>query len=54
MPPVVRKLIAARFAYPEEDADIPDECLFSLKELPVDRQIRFAVTPRDCFGLTGW
>ena len=53
MPPVTRKLIAAGFAYPEEDADIPGECLFSLKELPVDRQIRFTVTPRDCFGLSG-
>ena len=53
MPPVTRKLIAAGFAYPEENADIPGECLFSLKELPIGRQVRFAVTPRDCFGLTG-
>ena len=43
----------AGFAYPEENADIPGECLFSLKELLVDRQIRFAVTLCDCFGLSG-
>ena len=51
--PVVRKLIAAGFAYPEEDADIPGECLFSASELPTDKSIRFTVTPRDCFGLAG-
>ena len=51
--PVVRKLVAAGFAYPEEDADIPGECLFSAAELRKGSQIRFAVTPRDCFGLCG-
>ena len=51
--PVMRKLIAAGFAYPEECADIPGECLFSAAELPHDRPIRFTVTPRDCFGLSG-
>ena len=51
--PVTRKLIAAGFAYPEERADIPGECLFAAKELPVGRQILFTVTPRDCFGVTG-
>ena len=50
---VTRKLIAAGFAYPEEYADIPGECLFSAKELPVGKPIRFTVTPRDCFGLAG-
>ena len=53
VPPVTRKLIAAGFAYPEECADIPGECLFSAKELPVGTPIRFTVTPRDCFGLAG-
>ena len=53
VPPVTRKLIAAGFAYPEAYADIPGECLFSAKELPVGKQIRFTVTPRDCFGLAG-
>ena len=52
-PPVVRKLVAAGFAYPEEDANIPGECLFSAKELPPGKPIRFTVTPRDCFGLAG-
>ena len=51
--PVVRKLIAAGFAYPEEDADIPGEALFSGSELPAGKSIRFAVTPRDCFGREG-
>ena len=51
--PVTRMLIAAGFAYPEECADIPGECLFSAKELPVGKPIRFTVTPRDCFGLAG-
>ena len=51
--PATRKLLAAGFAYPEEDADIPGECLFSVAELPVGKPIRFAVTPRDCFGLAG-
>ena len=51
--PVVRKLIAAGFAYPEEDADIPGEALFSAAELPKVKSIRFVVTPRDCFGLAG-
>ena len=51
--PVVRKLIAAGFAYPEADADIPGECLFSAAELPLGKPIRFTVTPRDCFGLAG-
>ena len=53
VPPVVRKLIAAGFAYPEEDADIPGEALFSAAELPNGKPIRFSVTPRDCFGLAG-
>ena len=51
--PVTRKLIAVGFAYPEEDADIPGECLFSAAELPADKPVRFTVTPRDCFGLSG-
>jgi len=51
--PVVRRLIAAGFAYPEEDADIPGEALFSSAELPAGRRVRFSVTPRDCFGLAG-
>ncbi len=51
--PVTRNLIAAGFAYPEADADIPGECLFSAAELPSDRPIRFTVTPRNCFGLVG-
>ena len=51
--PVVRKLIAAGFAYPEEDADIPGEALFSAAELPKVKSIRFVVTPRDSFGLAG-
>ena len=51
--PVARKLVAAGFVYPEEFADIHGECLFSAKELPVDKPIRFAVTPRDSFGLAG-
>ena len=53
VPPVTRKPIAAGFAYPEAYADIPGECLFSAKELPVGKPIRFTVTPRDCFGLAG-
>ena len=51
--PIVRKLIAAGFAYPEADANHPGECLFAAAELPPDRPIRFTVTPRDCFGLAG-
>jgi len=51
--PVVRKLIAAGFAYPEADADIPGECLFADSELPAGKPIRFTVTPRDCFGRAG-
>ena len=51
--PVVRRLIAAGFAYPEEFADIPGECLFSSAELPAGKPVRFTVTPRDCFGLAG-
>ena len=51
--PVVRKLIAAGFAYPEKDADIPGECLFAKTELPRDKPVHFIVTPRDCFGLAG-
>ena len=53
MPPVTRKLIAAGFAYPEEDADLSAECLFSVAELPCGKPIRFMVTPHDCFGLAG-
>lgn len=51
--PVVRRIVAAGFAYPEECADIPGECLFSAVELHPGRPIRFTVTPRDCFGLAG-
>lgn len=51
--PVVRKLIAAGFAYPEEDADIPGEGLFLASELPAGKAVRFTVTPRDCFGRAG-
>ena len=51
--PVARSIVAAGFAYPEEFADIPGECLFSAKELPYGKPIRFAVTPRDSLGLAG-
>ena len=51
--PAVRRIAAAGFAYPEEDADIPGEALFSSAEIPHDRPIRITVTPRDCFGLAG-
>ena len=53
VPPVVRRLIAAGFAYPEENADLLGESLFSAAELPPGKSIRFTVTPRDCFGLAG-
>ena len=53
VPPITRKIVAAGFAYPEEKADIPGECLFSAAELPPGNQILFTVTPRDCFGLAG-
>ena len=52
-PPVMRKIIAAGFAYPEACANIPGECLFSVTELSPDKPIRFTVTPRDCFALAG-
>ena len=51
--PVVSRIVAAGFAYPEECADLPGECLLSATDLPRDRPIRFTVTPRDCFGLAG-
>ena len=51
--PVKRKLIAAGFAYPEADADLPGECLFTPEEIPAGQTFRIAVTPRDCFGRTG-
>ena len=51
--PVVSKIVAAGFAYPEECADLPGECLFSAAGLPRKSPIRFTVTPRDCFGLAG-
>ena len=51
--PVASRIVAAGFAYPEECADLPGECLFSAADLPHDRQVRFTVTPRDCFGLAG-
>ena len=51
--PVVSKIVAAGFAYPEECADIPGECLFPAADLPRGRAIRITVTPRDCFGLAG-
>ena len=50
---VTRCLVAAGFAYPEQDADVPGECLFSLDELPAEKPLRIVVTPRDCFGLAG-
>ena len=53
VPPVTRKIIAAGFAYPEEYANLPGECLFSVAEISPDKPIRFTVTPRDCFGLAG-
>jgi hypothetical protein len=51
--PVVRNIVAAGFAYPEADAEIPGECLFSAAELPAGGLVRFSVTPRDCFALAG-
>ena len=51
--PVTHKFVAAGFAYPEENADLFGECLFSTSEIPADKPIRIAVTPRDCFGLAG-
>ena len=53
VPPVVRKIVAAGFAYPEACADLPGECLFTPEELPVGKPVRFTVTPRDCFGRAG-
>ena len=51
--PIVRRIVAAGFAYPEARADLPGECLFLAAELPAGTPIRLAVTPRDCFGRTG-
>ena len=51
--PVVSKIVAAGFAYPEECADLPGECLFPAADLPRGRAIRITVTPCDCFGLAG-
>ena len=51
--PVARKIVAAGFAYPEECADLPGECLFTPEELPSGKPVRFTVTPRDCFGRAG-
>jgi len=51
--PVVRKIVAPGFAYPEAYADLPGECLFTPEELPIGKPVRFTVTPRDCFGRTG-
>ena len=51
--PVVRRIVAAGFAYPEECANLPGECLFSATELPPGKPVRFTVTPRDCFGIAG-
>lgn len=50
---IVRKIIAPGFAYPEEFADLPGECLISTEELPPCKSVRFSVIPRDCFGKTG-
>ena len=53
IPPVVRKIVAPGFAYPEACADLPGECLFTPEELPVGKPVRLTVTPRDCFGRAG-
>ena len=53
VPPVVRKIVAPGFAYPEACADLPGECLFTPEELPVGKPVRLTVTPRDCFGRAG-
>ena len=51
--PFVRRLVAAGFAYPEECADIPGECLFLESELPHVANVSFSIVPRDCFGIEG-
>ena len=53
LPPARRKLIAAGFAYPEEYADVPGECLFFASEIPKGSSVRLTVTPYECFGKAG-
>ena len=51
--PVVRRIMAPGFSWPEEHADLPGTCLFLTSELPADKAVRFTVVPRDCFGGKG-
>ncbi len=51
--PAVHEIIAAGFAYPEDCADLPGECLLPVEQLPTGKTVRISVTPRDCFGLAG-
>lgn len=51
--PVVRRIMAPGFAWPEEHSEIPGTCLFLREELPVGKPVRFTVVPRDCFGGKG-
>lgn len=51
--PVIRRIMAPGFAYPESYAHLPGTCLLSPGELPQAREIRFTTIPRDCFGNKG-
>ena len=51
--PVIRRIMAPGFAFPERYADLPGTCLFLLTELPQGGEIRFSIVPHDCFGGEG-
>ena len=50
---ITREILAAGYCRPEAFADLPGECIFLQDELPAAQDIRYTVTPRDCFGNAG-
>lgn len=48
-----RPIMAPDFHLPEARAGRPGECLFKPSEVPADKDVVFAVTPKDCFEKKG-
>ncbi|MBR4653439.1 MAG: metallophosphoesterase [Kiritimatiellae bacterium] len=50
----IRRLVLANgYNVPEAMSDRPSNCLFGVEEVPASGDVRFSVTPRNAFGVSG-
>ena len=48
-----KKMFSPGFHLPDAHADVPGELLFDVNEIPAGSDVRFSVTPRNCYGASG-